>query len=170
MDGHRCDDLIRSLTWRSDWDALAIASEHAVDDHRFDRLTRSWTGLPSRRDLLRGLVSIELGLAALPLQDAAEAKKKRRKHNHKKRQAVPCTEWCSAAFVMCLDRPEGRPFCASDSLASNCVNCATDQDCLETPETPYCITGATDRTTGEPIPLNEFCPEMIDGVCAQIAV
>jgi hypothetical protein len=70
---------------------------------------------------------------------------------------------------MCLDRPEGRPFCAPSTLSSNCVQCATDQDCLATPETPYCITGATERATGDPIPI--LCPdEIIVGVCSQIAM
>ena len=69
---------------------------------------------------------------------------------------------------MCLYRPEGQPLCAPSTLDSNCQLCATDQDCLATPETPYCVTAATERATAEPIPLDALCPEMTVGICSQI--
>jgi hypothetical protein len=60
--------------------------------------------------------------------------------------------------------------CAPGGLDSNCAPCATDQDCLATPETPYCITAATERATGESIPLDALCPEKTIGICSRVAV
>jgi hypothetical protein len=55
-----------------------------MDQHYFEAWTRTLTSVPSRRDLLRGLAGAGLGLAALRLPDAAEAKKRHKKKKHKK--------------------------------------------------------------------------------------
>jgi hypothetical protein len=55
-----------------------------MDEHRFTVWIRALGGLPSRRDVLRGLVSMGLGFSAARQPDGAEAKKKHR-HTHKKK-------------------------------------------------------------------------------------
>jgi hypothetical protein len=51
-----------------------------------DAITRSLSSLPSRRDVMRGFTSTGLVLAAVGLSDAAEARKKGKKHRHKPKQ------------------------------------------------------------------------------------
>jgi hypothetical protein len=56
-----------------------------MDQHRYHALTRTLTCLPSRRDVLRGLTGVALGLgvARLP-EEAASRKKRKRKRREKK--------------------------------------------------------------------------------------
>ncbi len=143
-----------------------------MNARRIGAMTHTLTTLPYRRDILRGLAGAVLSRRLISFQDTAAArKKKRRKHKHGQKQprVIPCSKSCSDAFDLCVDRPEGRPLCVSTTFTTNCVNCATDQDCLATPQTPYCTTGATERATAEPIPLDQFCPQMIVGVCSQLS-
>ena len=63
-----------------------------MNHHRFDATTlkRHLRRLPSRRDVLRGLAGTGLGIGALRLSDAVEAKKKsRRKKRDKKKKKSP---------------------------------------------------------------------------------
>jgi hypothetical protein len=55
-----------------------------LDLNRFEAVTRSLTSVPSRRDLLRGLVSVGLGLGAVRITSVVDAKKKRKKRKPKK--------------------------------------------------------------------------------------
>lgn len=50
-----------------------------MDQNHFERLTRALTAIPSRRDVLRGLTGLGLGLGVPRLPEIAEAKKKRRR-------------------------------------------------------------------------------------------
>jgi hypothetical protein len=61
--------------------------------HRFEDLTRSLSGVPSRRNLLGGLVAGVLGLGATPFSDLAAAKKKR-KRKKKEKKAKPNAFGC----------------------------------------------------------------------------
>jgi hypothetical protein len=54
-----------------------------VNEDRYPVVTRSLTSVPSRRDVLRGLVGAGLGLGLARLPEAAEAKKKRKKKPNK---------------------------------------------------------------------------------------
>jgi hypothetical protein len=56
-----------------------------VDEHRMFALTRSLTSVPSRRDVLRGLAGIGLGLGVVRFPGAAEAKSKKRRKNKAKK-------------------------------------------------------------------------------------
>jgi hypothetical protein len=56
-----------------------------MDQNRFVSVTRSLTTLPSRRDLLRGLVAAGLGLGIARLPDLVEAKTKRKKRRKKEK-------------------------------------------------------------------------------------
>jgi hypothetical protein len=146
-----------------------------MDQHHIPAVTHLLGNVPSRRDVFRGIAGIGLAPTAVLTQSPVRIKAKRkhkrkdrRKHHSEKDRKLPCAEACPSTVAFCLDRPEGHPLCAQSALTGNCVNCATDQDCLATPETPYCITAATERETGEPFPLAGFCPELTIGVCIGI--
>src|SRR3712207_5986457 len=55
-----------------------------MDQKRFDDLTRTLNRLPFRREVLRGLAGVGLGLGVLRLSDPIEAKKKKRKGKKRK--------------------------------------------------------------------------------------
>lgn len=55
-----------------------------MDQRRFAILTRALTGVPSRRDVVRGVASLGLGLGIARVLDDAEAKKKRGKKRKRK--------------------------------------------------------------------------------------
>jgi hypothetical protein len=59
-----------------------------MDQHRLTTWKRAFSGVPSRRDVLRGLVGAGLGLCSLRLTDVVAAKdKKQRKQRRRKKQA-----------------------------------------------------------------------------------
>ncbi len=58
-----------------------------MDQTRFAVMTRLLRRIPSRRDVLRGLVGAGLGLGFVGLADPAEAKKKHKRKKKKKRSA-----------------------------------------------------------------------------------
>ena len=60
-----------------------------MDEHNFPPLRRALTNLPSRRDVLRSLAGAGLGLGALRLPDAVEAKKGKKKS---KKNAFGCLD------------------------------------------------------------------------------
>ena len=88
-----------------------------MDQHRFDTLARSLSGLPSRRHLLRGLAGagVGLGAARLPAVTAAKGKRKdrdtgngkpKRRNGLCKKDGSPCRrpgKDCQKRF--CLDAP-----------------------------------------------------------------
>ena len=80
-----------------------------MDQQRFVALTRTVSSLPSRRDILRGLAGVGLGLGALRQPETAEAKKRKKKK--KKKPQLPLN-----AFG-CLD--VGQP-CRGNS--ANCCS------------------------------------------------
>ncbi len=56
-----------------------------MDSHHFDRLTHSWTELPSRRDIWRGLAGMGLGGAIARQPDLADASQKRKRRRRMRR-------------------------------------------------------------------------------------
>src|SRR5215207_2969700 len=81
----------------SDRDARQHFRGYPMDQQHVAAWTRSLTRiavtrLPSRRDVLRGLVGLGLGLSALRRPETADAKKKRKKrkkHKKKRTQSPP---------------------------------------------------------------------------------
>jgi hypothetical protein len=65
-----------------------------MDQNRFDAVTRSLSGFPSRRDLLRGLAGAGLGLGIARLPDLVDAKKKRKKRKKKAKKPQPNAYGC----------------------------------------------------------------------------
>jgi hypothetical protein len=65
-----------------------------MDQQHLTRVTRSLSGMPSRRDVLRGLAAAGLGLGSARLPVATEAKKRKRKKKEKqpKPNAFGCLE------------------------------------------------------------------------------
>jgi hypothetical protein len=61
-----------------------------MDTNRFGKVTCLLTTVPSRRDVLRGLIAAGLGLSGLRLQDAGAAKQKRK--NKPKTNAFGCLD------------------------------------------------------------------------------
>src|SRR5687767_4620467 len=57
-----------------------------MSEHSMTELTRALRGLPSRRDIVRGLAGASLGLGLLQVSASVEAKKKRKKRKGKKRR------------------------------------------------------------------------------------
>jgi hypothetical protein len=57
-----------------------------MDTNHFDDITKLLTALPSRRDMLRGLVGAGLGLGALRFADTTAAKKKHKRGHKPKRK------------------------------------------------------------------------------------
>lgn len=70
------------------------------------------TGMPSRRDLLRGLANTGLGLRIVGFAEPGEAKKKRKKRKRKiKRNAFGCVDvgnFCRNSGQCCSDICEGK--------------------------------------------------------------
>jgi hypothetical protein len=98
MDRFRFDNLVRSIgsasSRRRPWRRGAhhtSAEEFAVDADRLAAVIRSFSSLPSRRDLLRGFGAVGIGLGALRLPHVAEARKKHKVSNkkRKKKQHTP---------------------------------------------------------------------------------
>ncbi len=137
-----------------------------MNQHHFTAWTRLVTHLPSRRDVLRGLASAGLGLAASRLPETAEGKKKRKnknknKKNTKNRQAppppaAPCTPKC------------GRKECGDDGCGGSCGGCAADQVCV----TGTCCTPQPLEVTCTMRCSGPYCPHRCDtvtdpGACSQ---
>ena len=60
-----------------------------MDHVHVSRLSRSLHRLPSRREVVRGLVGMGIGLGTLRLSDTTEAKKKRKKRKKPAQAQVP---------------------------------------------------------------------------------
>jgi hypothetical protein len=88
-----------------------------VNQTRFETATRSLTGLPSRRDVLRSLASAGLGLGALRLPDAVAAKNKQKGKKRKKKVQQRC-------MPNCTERT-----CGNDGCGGSCGACGPTQVC-----------------------------------------
>jgi hypothetical protein len=125
-----------------------------VDHNRFDALTRSLTGVPSRRLLLRAIAGAGLGLGAWRIPETAAARKKRRKKRkkHKPQRPPVCVPRCAP------DKP-----CGGDGCGGSCGACP--------PSEPSCI-DARCQCTGAgscPNPPNDaVCKAKVcvNGTCA----
>jgi hypothetical protein len=108
-----------------------------VDQNRFERLTKALAAMPSRRDVLRGLAGVGLGLGALHPPAIADAKKKR-KRKKRKPKATPnhygCLEVgdsCKNADQCCsgiCDGKKGKRTCRAHDTG-NCAAGAHTNDC-----------------------------------------
>jgi hypothetical protein len=78
-----------------------------MDQNRFAVLTHSMTRIPSRRDVLRGLVAAGLGLQAAPRPDVAAAKK-RKKVRFNAFNCVSVGGFCKNAGQCCSGICEGK--------------------------------------------------------------
>jgi hypothetical protein len=145
--------------------ALLPAFEHlcnekgqTMDQMRFDDLTRSLSGAPSRRDIVRGFVGAAFGLAAARLPQAATARKKRRK---KQKPCAPCQQRtngrCNGA------QPNGTP-CGECGTCVNGVCSPAKVDCGGV--CTFCDTTARCRTSpnGAPCLGDGTC---LDGGCQE---
>jgi hypothetical protein len=83
-----------------------------VDQKRFDAVTRTLTSLPSRRDVLRGIAAVGIGVSGLRTSDAAEAKKKSKHKKRKGKKKKKTTPQPVVNQFGCLD--VGQP-CKGDS-------------------------------------------------------
>jgi hypothetical protein len=146
-----------------------------MDQQRFAFLTRSLTNLPSRRDVLRGLVGAGLGLATWRLPAQVEAKKciGRRRRTCEKRPPVlnqygcvdvgnPCRgndDLCCSGICQ-GNKPKPGKRVKSRCLAHNVLDCPPGWDgCLESGVTCG-IDGVCWQTTGQA----SFCGTG-DGAC-----
>jgi hypothetical protein len=127
-----------------------------VDQHHFAVLTRSLTNLPTRRDLLRGLASAGIGLQALRLSDAVEAKKrKKRKKNNKKKKSRPVVNQYG-----CLD--VGQPCGGNSALCCSGI-CEGTAPKKGKQDTSRCVAHNTSICT----PTLNICTTGTEGVCNQ---
>jgi hypothetical protein len=122
-----------------------------MDQHRFNALTRTLSSVPTRRDVLRGLAGVGLGLGALRWPDVAEAgtrcTRKRRKQCRRAGKtclsngscAIVCTTSQDCPATDCLGgcanpNPDGAQYCIASSV-DPVVLCGTTDAC---PQGSYC--------------------------------
>jgi len=105
------DALARSTVHRPDISPRKIGAWN-VDQHRISRLTRAWRGASSRRDVVRALAGMGLGLGGVHLPDLAAARKKRKRRTRKaKPNAFGCLsvgKRCKNAEQCCSDICQGK--------------------------------------------------------------
>ena len=114
-----------------------------MDQHRVDALTRTLKSVPTRRDVLRGLAGVGLGLGALRWPDAAEAgtrctRKRRKKCRRAGQQclsngscAIVCGDAADCLFGCGCSDPnsEGARHCIGGRLEPMPVPCTRTADC-----------------------------------------
>ncbi len=100
------DALARSTMLRPDVSPRTIGAWN-VNQHRISRLTLAWHGVPSRRDVMRALAGLGLGLGAAHLPDLAAARKKRK---HRTRKGKPNEFGCLSVGQRCTKADQ----CCSD--------------------------------------------------------
>ena len=145
-----------------------------MDQQHFAALTRTLSRVPSRRDVLSGLVGAGLGIGALRQpEDVVATKRKKKKKSKKKTTSLPpatCTPTCR------------RKQCGSDGCGGSCGSCAAGQVCGSgtccTPEAPEvtcagrCGTVTNGRTCGQRIvctcPGDQVC--LSNGSCATVCL
>jgi hypothetical protein len=139
-----------------------------MDPSRFDTLARSLTEVRSRRGALSTLLGGALGLlgladtAAKKGKGSGKGKKKKKNGESPPTPPVPpppqgpsCAATCSNNCKFCLFRATGPTLCGDSYSYGACgtpVFCSSDNDCIEDPAKPYCITGGEDRATGTRFP------------------
>jgi len=154
-----------------------------VDQHHRFVLTRTMTGMPSRRDVLRALGAAGVGLGALQPNPAAAKKKGKGKRKNKKKERPKIIQPVLNAFG-CLDigqpcRGDGNNCCSgicegvapkkgrpdtSNCVAHNSGICATDTNSCELGVAVPCATDSSLQicvitTGGAP-----FCGDFTAGV------
>jgi hypothetical protein len=70
-----------------------------VDQNRFDALTRSLRGVPSRRAMVRGFAGAGLALGLARLPDAVVAKRKKKRKKRQQQRCDVCGRGCRFASV-----------------------------------------------------------------------
>lgn len=137
-----------------------------MESTRFDDITRSLSSGSSRRAVMAGLGACLFVTA--PAQHVAEAAAKRKKRKRKRPQRQPtCAESCGPTCLACFNRPHNAPLCG-DGYQVLCVECASDNDCVESQQ-PYCIIDRTERATGERRRwTTNGCQEYPIGICAKV--
>lgn len=134
-----------------------------MDSGRFDTLVRSFTRLPSRRDILHGFIGAGAGLGGLRLETAGARRKHHKKRKNPKPQGPP-----SPPAPTCTPRC-GRKRCGDDGCGGSCGGCGAGQ---------FCRTGTccTPRSTKDictfDCGINAPCPGRCDtlnnvGTCGQ---
>lgn len=96
-----------------------------MDHDRFATVTRTLRQVPSRRDILHGLVGIGFGLGGPRLE--ASAKHKHNKKHKKKRPQIPSPP-SSPPAATCTPRCRRR-VCGDDGCGGSCGSCPTGQFC-----------------------------------------
>lgn len=150
-----------------------------MDTGHLDTLFRSLRHLPSRRDILRGVVSSGVGLGSLQLGAAAKNnhRKKRKRKKPLPPPSPPCTPRC------------GHKRCGADGCGGSCGSCPSGQFCRSgtccTPKPPEvtctvpcgdsgcarrCDTLADIASCGQPVTCS--CPDghecLSNGSCGQL--
>jgi len=160
-----------------------------VDSDRFDALVRSFSHLPSRRDILRGVIGAVAGLGSLHLQTAGARHKHHNKHKDPQSQDPPSPpSQPSPRTPSCTPRCI-RKQCGDDGCGGSCGTCSAGQFCRTgtccTPRakdiicTADCPTGdcpgrcdtvTNIRTCGQPVtcscPTGQEC--LSNGGCGQV--
>jgi hypothetical protein len=163
-----------------------------VDQHCILTLTRAFTRVPSRRDVLRGLIGAGLGLGSLRLSDVAGAKNKRKRKKKRKKctggtkrcrkKCISSTSCCSSSDcgsgATCVDGicncPSGFKNCEGACILAGqcCGACPGDKVCDEgvcacPANAPFECPGDQCFSEGQCC-VTEGCPvgfECVEGLC-----
>jgi hypothetical protein len=145
--------------------------ECPLHSQTFDTLTRSLTGIPIRRDVLRGLAGLGIGLTTIhsPVRADAKRKNKDRKRNKPKKNEFGCLDVgkkCNGKNQKCCSgickgkRPKKGKKDKSKCIAHGTGGCQAGQDLCLGDDIPCGPPGAfCYRTTGNA----SFCAEL--GFC-----
>jgi hypothetical protein len=155
-----------------------------VDQHRFDTLTRSLIGTPSRRALLRGLAALGLGLGVARLPEAAAAKKTRKRHKKQTTPETPRDEQARLPVAAahcgpcqkkkrgtCVPKPDGTPCDGGICQHGVCHphNPTCEEACAGCCYDGQCYPGDTNANCGKDGAMCAQCPSddvcQPDGVC-----
>jgi hypothetical protein len=124
-----------------------------LDKHRFARLRKALLGIPSRRDVLRGLAGVGLGMGAARLPGVVDAKKKRKRKNKRKKKAkanefgcLEVGEPCKNADQCCAGICEGKKCRAHDT--GTCKQEGPELCVIDPPLALTCNDDATCRCFG----------------------
>ena len=107
-----------------------------MSQQRFDSLTRTLSGRPTRRNVLRALAGVGLGLGARSLSEPAEARTRRCRHGKQRLINRSCAIVCatredcpSGCFCSSNPNTEGARHCIGSFLEPYPVTCTTTEDC-----------------------------------------
>lgn len=154
-----------------------------MDSNQFDRALRLLTTAPSRRQALGGVLGALLsgvlgGASQVSVAKGKKGKGGKGKAKTKKKQNPPptpasppprppappptCSEICGDICDFCFRRASGATTCTGGGVG-DCTGCTRDSECTD-PARPFCITGYTNRRSGETVTL---CPGGI-GACYKL--